>query len=114
MEFGRRTVRMHMDAWQFLSSSSRNDLDKDILLREKSPEAAWRSLLQMYSPRTYGTRLKLASKIERINVKASDNPVHQYIEMADYYARVLRSSTSEFDHVSELFLTQQISQLPCH
>ena len=102
-EFGRKAVNMHLSAWRFLSSSLKAEADRDILFRENSPAAVWRTLGETHSPRTQGARLELLAKLDSVHIAPSDNPVEKYLKMEEY-ARVLRFSSGNTQHITEPFL----------
>ena len=109
--YGADIVRIHSRAWQLLSASLTTEIDQDILCREFSPSAAWRSLLQMYSPKTQGARLALLSKLDNVTVNAEKDPISQLVDL-ESTARMLRNYP-DFRHLNEaLVLSKFVSALP--
>ena len=53
-KFGHKIVQESIKAWVFFSSSLKHERDVDTLNRSKSPGAAWRGLVEKYTPRTNG------------------------------------------------------------
>ena len=80
-EFGRKAVNLHLSAWRFLSSSLKAEADRDILFRENSPAAVWRTLGETHSPRTQGARLELLAQLDSVHIAPGNNPVKDYLRM---------------------------------
>ena len=100
-EFGVDIVILHLNAWQFLSSALKSEKDRDILFRVNSPGAAWRSSIETYSLKTQGASLALLQKLDSVRIETNDDPPLKLLEMEDT-ARSLRSSHSQWQHLTEL------------
>ena len=100
-KFGVDIVILHLNAWQFLSPALKSEKDWDILFRVNSPRAAWRSLVDTYSLKTQGASLALLQKLDSVRIGTNDDPTLKLLEMEDI-ARSLRSSHSQWQHLTEL------------
>ena len=106
-EFGVDIVILHLNAWQFLSSTPNSEKDHDIIFRVNSSGAVWRSLVDTYSLKAQGASLTLLYKLDSVRVGTNDDPNLKLLEMEDI-ARSLRSSHSQWQHLTESYVIGKI------
>ena len=75
--------------------------------RVNSPGGAWPSLVDAYSFKTQGASLALLHKLDSVRIGTDDDPTLKLLEIEDF-ARSLRSSHSQWQHLTEPYVTGKL------
>ena len=79
--FGYKIVEEIVKTWEFLSSNL-NERDVETLQKRlKYPGAAWRALVETYTPRTEGALMAVLDGIDNFRMSCEEHPVDASLRM---------------------------------
>ena len=101
-----------MKTWEFISSSLKNERDVDLLDRSKSPGAAWRTLVETYTPRIDGASLTVLDEVDNFRMSWEEDPVDELLRLESLQRKILPSNRAWSNYTDVLVRAKLVNALP--